>query len=458
MGQKNPTENQQLESQMSSIEMRRRYLRLLKEIEYDYPFFSKMFYNSGYPVFTSSKSICPTSMMRADRFTDDIVYYWNSEFFNKMTDNQVKFIIAHETFHVLLDHLTIISEIEYPKIYNMACDAVINDLLLKQFNFDMFEDMLTGEKLVGFNCADKSAEFVYRHLLINAIQMPSYMQMDVEVEGHQVPGDGSGSGKGKSESEDSEDEKDGKDGDKPEEKEGDQEKAKPLDNHGHWSEEEGQELADRIPFAFDVQTGSLIQTKGLGAGNLKYTLEDLKNNFSIANLVKNIIAKRKEEEQLENWKKYPYKISSVYPEVVLPYTDENEMNGRLSLLFCLDTSGSVPAQVCQEFVAIAKNHMNDFDVEALTFDDGVYPLDLKKDVNYRGGGGTSFQKLAEYVVKQKMEEYDAIIVFTDGWGGDIGLTLTSKKWFWLITPNGSEVDVSKGASHRIPDDYIKGYN
>ncbi len=449
MGSKDPTKNQQLNSQKSTIEMKRRYLRILREIEYDFPFFSKMFYNSGYPVFTSSKAICPTSMMRADRLTDDIIYYWNTDFFNKMSDDQVKFIIAHETFHVLLDHLTPMGEIEYPKIYNMACDAVINDLLLQQFNFPMFDEILTGEKLVGFNCADKSAEFVYRYLLINAIKVPSYMACDVEISEHQQ-GQGQGQGQGQSQEE--------QDGEKPEEKDGDKNKGmKPMDSHEAWSEEEGQELADRIPFVFDQQSRTLIQV-GVGAGNIKYSLEDLKNNFSIANLVKHIIAKRKEQEQLENWKKYPYKISSVYPEVVLPYTDENEMNGRLSLLFCLDTSGSVPPAVAKEFIAIAKGHMDDFDVEALTFDDGVYPLDLQKDLYYIGGGGTSFQKLAEYVVNQKMEEYDAIIVFTDGWGGNIGLTLTSKKWFWLITPNGSEVDVSKGTSHRIPDDYIKGYN
>lgn len=452
MGHEDSTKNQQL----TTLEMRRRYNQILKDIEIDYPFFSKMFYNSGYPIFTKNEAVCPTSMMRADRLTDDIVYFWNYDFFNQLTDNQVKFIIAHETFHVLLDHITIISEIEYPKIYNIACDAVINDLLVKQFNFEPFEGLVTGENIIGFNCADKSAEFVYRQMLINAIKIPSYMSIDVEVFQHS---DGISDGKGEPKEGDKGSQKE-ENGDEPEEKDGDEKKEviKPFDSHEGWSKEEAEELSDRIPFVFDEQTKSLIQTRGLGAGNISYSLEDLKNNFSIARLVKHIIAKRKEEEQLENWKKYPYKIASVYPEVILPYTDENEMNGRLSLLFCLDTSGSVPSSVAQEFVAIAKNHMADFDVEALTFDDKIYPIDLKKDLKYYGGGGTNFHKLAEYVVKEKMENYDAVIVFTDGWGGDIGITLTSKKWFWLITPGGSEVDVSKGASHQIPEDYLKGYN
>jgi len=375
------------------------------------------------------------------------------------------FVIAHETFHVLLDHLKLIASLEFPEIGNIACDAVINDLLVKQFNFVIPDvGLVTGMDLLKEDCSDKSAEYVYNKIISEKIIIPVYVSYDYqegisdgEMGDLKDDSDSQSGNQVVSKGKVKEDKKE-KDGEGKGENDGkeDKESPKPIDNHQNWTKEDSDILSENIPITYDEST-HVVKSRGFAAGNMEFAIQKVKNKFDLKKLVKNIVGKRLKEEFNENWRKYNYKLSYVYPDVVLPYQDSNEVTEKLGLLFCIDTSGSISDILIQEFIAIAKNHLEDFDVTAVTFDTRIYEIDLKKSKTAYGRGGTSFQAVADYVVQNKEKDFDAVMVLTDSYGGTIKETpkLNFKKWFWVITPYGEKVPDYMGKSFFIPNDYIK---
>lgn len=76
--------------------------------------------------------------------TDGVRVYMHPDFCDKLTDEQLLFLVAHECFHPMLEHLTRRQERD-PMKWNMAADFVINQLLV---------DEKIGEFIPG-GCLDK---------------------------------------------------------------------------------------------------------------------------------------------------------------------------------------------------------------------------------------------------------------------------------------------------------------
>ena len=58
---------------------------------------------------------CPTAA------TDGRHLYYNTQFFNMLSNKQIEFVITHELLQYVFDHI-IRRENIYPQIYNIACD------------------------------------------------------------------------------------------------------------------------------------------------------------------------------------------------------------------------------------------------------------------------------------------------------------------------------------------------
>ena len=56
--------------------------------------------------------------------------YFNTQFFNAMSNKEIEFVIAHEILHMVFDHLTR-REDRNPMIYNIAADYIVNNLLVR---------------------------------------------------------------------------------------------------------------------------------------------------------------------------------------------------------------------------------------------------------------------------------------------------------------------------------------
>jgi predicted metal-dependent peptidase len=101
---------------------------------------------------------CPTAA------TDGRNLYYNTQFFNAMSNKEIEFVIAHEILHCVYDHFSR-RDHRNPKLYNIAADYIVNNLLvrdrigLKPKLIDCFQDF----KYEGW-----SSEEVYDELYKNA--------------------------------------------------------------------------------------------------------------------------------------------------------------------------------------------------------------------------------------------------------------------------------------------------
>ena len=67
---------------------------------------------------------CPTAA------TDGKHLFYNTQFFNALTNKEIEFVIAHEILHCVFDHI-IRREDRDAVIYNIACDYIVNNTLVR---------------------------------------------------------------------------------------------------------------------------------------------------------------------------------------------------------------------------------------------------------------------------------------------------------------------------------------
>ena len=72
----------------------------------------------------SADDWCPTAAV------DGRNLYFNTQFFNKMNNKEIEFVIAHEILHCVFDHLGR-REDRDAKLYNIAADFIVNNLLVR---------------------------------------------------------------------------------------------------------------------------------------------------------------------------------------------------------------------------------------------------------------------------------------------------------------------------------------
>ncbi|WP_427918487.1 DUF2201 family putative metallopeptidase [Streptomyces sp. cg40] len=111
------------------------------------------------------------------------------------------------------------------------------------------------------------------------------------------------------------------------------------------------------------------------------------------------------------------------------------------LVIAYDTSGSMPQHVITWLTDLV-GRIDGVEAHWLSFDAVVMPF--KPGERVYGGGGTSFQVVADYVegrteVKGRRFDVapDAVVVLTDGYAPPIA-PAEPDKWIWLITEGGSE--------------------
>jgi len=67
---------------------------------------------------------CPTAA------TDGRHLYYNTQFFNALSNKEIEFVIAHEIMHCVFDHLARRDDRD-PQLYNIAADYIVNNTLVR---------------------------------------------------------------------------------------------------------------------------------------------------------------------------------------------------------------------------------------------------------------------------------------------------------------------------------------
>jgi predicted metal-dependent peptidase len=327
--------------------------------------------------------------------TDGRHLYFNTQFFNAMNNKEIEFVIAHEILHCVFDHLGR-REFRHPKLYNIAADYVVNNLL---------KDDRIGETPRIVDCYQ---DFKYRGWTSEAVYDDLFKQAEKNgqdfldqlgemLDEHLDMGDGDG---------DQDDDKDGK-------------------GRPRYSKAELDQIRDEIKDAM------LQAAQSAGAGNVP---------GEIARMIKDLTEPKMNwrellRQQIQSTIKSDFSFQrpnrkSQMSGAILPGM---MFQDTIDICIALDMSGSIGDEQAGDFVSEIKGIMDeykDYRIKIWCFDTKVYneqdfSADGGEDLSeYKiiGGGGTDFDANWKYMKYHDIQP-KKFIMFTDGypyssWGDD----------------------------------------
>ena len=328
--------------------------------------------------------------------------YYNTQFFNAMSNKEIEFVVAHEILHMVYDHLGRRGD-RNPMLYNIAADYKVNNLLVRD---------RIGEKPKIVDCfqdfkydADTSEE-IYDKLFQQAQQDFEDFMKQLEAEGEMLDehldmeGDGSGEN----------------DADESSDKNGNNiSKRKPK-----YSKEEIQKIKD------EIKEGMLQAAQSAGAGNVPGEIQRMIRELTEPKMNWRELLRQ----QIQSTIKSDFTFQRVsrkswHTGAILPGMNNDET---IDICVSLDMSGSIGDSQAKDFLGEIKGIMEeykDYKIKLWTFDTKVYneqdfSADCGEDLlDYEiyGGGGTDFMANWEYMKEQDIQP-KKFIMFTDGYPWD----------------------------------------
>lgn len=100
-------------------------------------------------------------------YTDQKRIVFDPEFANRLSDDELKFIMVHELFHCVLNHCSR-AKGKISLIYNIACDIVVNSIILDMLDLD--DIVIDGNKAMHIAPDDRegkeyTADEIYQMLI-----------------------------------------------------------------------------------------------------------------------------------------------------------------------------------------------------------------------------------------------------------------------------------------------------
>ena len=336
---------------------------------------------------------CPTAA------TDGRNLYYNTQFFNMLSNKQIEFVIAHEILHCVFDHLSR-REDRDAMVYNIACDYLVNNLLVRDKIGERVDQVQIFQ---DFKYDGWTSEEVYDDIKekyddeqLEALGQLLDEHVDWEKDGDQegqAPGEGNGNGNGK----------DGKKSKRP-----------------TYSKEELKKIRD------EIKESMITSAQSAGAGNTP---------GEIARMIKELTEPKMNwrellRQQIQSTIKSDFTFSRPsrkgwHTGAILP--GMNFMD-TIDVAIGIDMSGSIGNKQAEDFLGEVKGIMDeykDYKIKLWCFDTKVYNeedfsadggTDLL-DYEIMGGGGTDFDANWEYMKYNDIQP-KKFIMFTDGypWG------------------------------------------
>jgi len=325
---------------------------------------------------------CPTAA------TDGRHLYYNTQFFNALSNKEIEFVIAHEIMHCVFDHLTRRDDRD-PQLYNIAADYIVNNTLVR----DRIGDI---PKLIpcfqDFKYEEWTSEEVYDDLLEQAKEKGKEILdelgelLDEHVDWESDPDEGN--------------DQEGKGSSRP-----------------RYTKEELKEIRD------EIKEATINAAQAAGAGNVPGAIQRM-----IKELTEHKMSWRELlQQQIQSTIKNDFTFQRPnrkgwHTGAILPGQNFDQT---IDVAIGLDVSGSISDRQLKDFLSEIKGIMDEykdynikiwcFDTEVsgeddFTADDGRDLLDYE----ITGGGGTDFMSNWEYMKKHGIEP-KKFIMFTDGY-------------------------------------------
>ena len=324
--------------------------------------------------------------------------YFNTQFFNAMSNKEIEFVIAHEILHCVFDHLGRRLD-RNPMIYNIAADYIVNNLLVrdrigeKPKIVDCFQDF----KYDGW-----TSEEVYDDIYETAKKNgEEYLKQLGEMLDEHLEGLGDEEGDG-----------DGDAGEEQDTNGNNVSKKKPK-----YSKEEMRKIKD------EIKEGMLSAAQAAGAGNTPAEIQRMIKELTEPKMNWREILRQQIQSTIKS--DYTYmrpNRKGWHTGAILPGMNFDET---IDICIGLDMSGSIGDSQAQDFLSEVKGIMDeykDYNIKIWCFDTKVYnEQDFSADggndlTDYEilGGGGTDFDVNWTYMKDNDIQP-KKFIMFTDGY-------------------------------------------
>jgi predicted metal-dependent peptidase len=321
--------------------------------------------------------------------TDGRNFYYNSRFIDMLRPKEIEFLFGHEVLHCVYDHFGRRGDRD-PMLFNVANDYAVNGDLKKH---------RVGEFITSVPCLydskfeGKSSEEIYDILYENAEKINMSDLIDKLLDDHL-------DGEGDSDSDEDGDEKDGR-GKKPK-----------------LSAEERQQIRDEIKEAVLAAAAASD-----GAGNLPAGVKRLIQDMTAPKMNWRELLRMQLESTIKSdftWMRASRR--GWHMDAVMPGMKNDEL---IDIAIGIDASGSIDERMLRDFLSETQGIMDQFQsykIHIFTFDTRVYNpaqynsdnLDTICDYEVKGGGGTDFDCIFEYLKEEQIEP-KRLVVFTDGY-------------------------------------------
>lgn len=327
----------------------------------------------------------------------DIALYYNPDFVNNLTVEELKAVLIHESMHILLHHITRAAHYNYGmKGFNIAADMAINCSIPNLPNKCLYPST--------FGMPDhESAEWYYKNLKEQAGEK----SIQEHAEG----------------------------------------KGDLADDHSMWGECEDEIVAEKIR---GIASKAIKEQESQGWGNIagdivakvmaanRPTVNWKKEvRYFISQLVQHghhttrSRLNRREQSTMDNR----------IPEMRDVYLNPGKRKDYTSrLLVATDTSGSVSDTDLRDFFGEINGMISHVQVDHVCFDTKLYlpvkPFNKKHNfIEVEGRGGTDFQEVVEFV---DYHAYDGLVIMTDGFAPFPDKPRA--RVLWCLTKSGESVE------------------
>lgn len=388
--------------------------------------------------------------------TDGKNIFYYPPFVDKLTEAELRGVLVHEALHVVYEHPLRRGK-RHPKVWNIACDYVINAYLYWDLNFELPFGGLLDHKYKGW-----SAEKVYQHLIKNeddlqeAIEQVKEQNQNADMEDDSQDSEIPDTSEGNISDEETDEDGEAEGGESEsidldaipstigEVLDATDDEGKPL------SDAEIQEISTEIQRAvalsdkLEVAVGSGTNSScGGRMEELKETSIDWKEQLN--DLLRSSVAND------YSWSRLNKRFA--WQGINLPSKTKSPQGGELAV--AIDTSGSVSQYELNKFATEIQAMAEDCGLEKIRVcycDTTVrkngqgewwdyYDLSSGDELELvvRGGGGTEFDPVFNLLndYTDDAEDVQALVYFTDGWGDVSEDVEPDVPVFWCCTEKSS---------------------
>ena len=331
----------------------------------DHPFFAALALKMRVKQEYSVRTFC----------VDGVYMRYNPDFCSTLDDTEVFTVLAHEVLHLAFGHLWRKGSRDMKK-WNIACDYVINNYLMKYNDDEVAAGRVAPFKLPKGGLLDPKYDGMAEEEIYNLLPDP--------------PDGGGGGGGG---------DNDGGMGDFTE----------PVDGEGNTEEDWRQRAVEGVNAA---------KLRGRESGSMTRAIErHLKGTQDWREILRELLSAPAADDYDETRPDRRF----IEDDIFLP-TLYSERVG--SIVVAVDTSGSVTPDLIDKFMAEIQFCLDTVKPEKLIVIDCDASVNQEREFAYgdrlsdmtlKGGGGTDFRPVFDRI-KSMTESPEALVYFTDGYG------------------------------------------